>query len=282
MIASAVDTNQQYSGLVYLSEMRADEEFDIGVKDIGDLHPLTELMGFEAPPDWWALGTVGTAWMASYAGDADFERGLVSKRPSQMPTRQRVVTSLLVARDGAVASCVRHGDGSEFTEPPTVGAVPDALKRCLGLPTPPPEAPPADFFIVLWLHFVDFASQEARANLQKMTWVRAARCFPSLAEAAGRDLHDVAAFADAAMRAVSEIDWSALRRWGTHGSLGSIVSPDLARWMDDGMFSRHVMAELPLVATQLEKTCFRLNPAVSNKVRAAVDALLLRATAAAA
>lgn len=270
--AESVPFDLQYTAMLRVDSPTVDDELTVGVKELDGEHPLTGLMGFVAPDDWWALGTIATGWMGP----------LDAGRPSAHPDAVRVAQVIVVTRDGDVVSHVRASDGESFDEPPEGGRTFDALHRALGLPTPPPEGFVADVFAVLWLHFVEAEAREARANLQKMTWVRAARCFPFADGVRNAHVREPSEFARLLLATVHDIDWARLRQWGTRGSLGGLVRPELARWMDDGMFSRWMAESLPPVHAQLERTCQRLASRVSSQVREALDAVLLGAAARAA
>ncbi|MFP5328063.1 MAG: hypothetical protein ACLGHT_11355 [Acidimicrobiia bacterium] len=262
------DTNTVF----FVSENAPDGSFNIGKKHLDGMHPLTELMGFAAPEDWWALGVVCTGWMAPMNGP----------RPSLHPEAVRIVQAIAVTRDGDVVNHTRVEGGEVIDEPPGEGMVLDALKRCLQLPTAPPQGFSADVFIVLWLQLVEAEARDARANLRKMTWMRAARRFPFADSVKNVDLREPAQFAEYALATVRDIDWERLRGWGSRGMLGGLVSPSLARWMDAGMFSRWLTGSLPPIHAQLERTCQRVGPNVSAPIREAVDALLIGAAAHAA
>ena len=270
--ATAVPLDSEHSALLRVDSPLAEDELQVGVKDLNGEHPLMALMGFVAPHDWWALGTITTGWIGPMDGT----------RPSAHPDGQRVAQAIVVTRDGDVMCHVRAADGETFSEPPSTGRVFDALHRALGLPTAPPEGFVADIFVGLWLHFVEAEARDARASLRKMTWVRAARCFPFAPSVKSTEIREPEAFADLFLRTVADIDWERLRQWGTRGSLGGLVRPELARWMDSGMFSRWMAGVLPPMHAQLERTCQRLSPQLSSAVREAVDALLLGAAAQAA
>ena len=270
--ATEVPFDQQYTAMLRVDTPTVDDELSVGVKSLDGEHPLTALIGFTAPDDWWALGTVATGWMGPLDGG----------RPSAHPDAVRTAQVIVVTREGNVISHVRAANGESFDDPPEGGLVFDAVHRALDLATPPAEGFVTDVFAVLWLHFVEAEAREARSNLQKMTWVRAARCFPFGNRVENAHLREPSDFARLLLATVHDIDWARLRRWGTRGSLGGLVRPELARWMDDGMFSRWMANSLPPVHAQLERTCQRLAPRVSSQVREALDAVLLGAAARAA
>src|SRR4051794_20884518 len=73
------------------------EEFDYGIKELDD-HPLEYLLGFEAPPEWSALGVCCEGWAARMGS---------GPRPSKAKGRMRVRSTTIVTRDGLVASGLR-------------------------------------------------------------------------------------------------------------------------------------------------------------------------------
>src|SRR3954447_9381216 len=107
------------------------EGCDVGLKDI-DGNPLNHLLGFTEPAEWLALGVCAEGWAASL--DA-------GTRPSKAKGRMRMRTTVLVTRDGAVASGMRIA-GEELKQMGEgEGTILDALKRSVGVPTAPPEVP---------------------------------------------------------------------------------------------------------------------------------------------
>lgn len=97
-------------------------------------HPLTELLGFVAPADCLAIGTICHGW-ATHRLDT---------RPSTAPDRKRLRALHVICRDGGEVGGL-HLAGEELQlRAAAVGTVPDALRRTLGLPTPPPETAPPE------------------------------------------------------------------------------------------------------------------------------------------
>ena len=104
---------------------------DFGMKEI-DGHPLNTLLGFTAPDEWAAIGVSAEGWAASLDSPV---------RPSQSKGRMRMRTTVLVSRDGIVASGMRLA-GEELKQMGEgEGTVLDALKRAIGVPTAPPAVP---------------------------------------------------------------------------------------------------------------------------------------------
>jgi hypothetical protein len=144
----------------------------------------------------------------------------------------RVVT--VVDRSGAERATVGMEDGTVLDDPGE-GVVLDALRRALGLPTPPPPLPLAAFLDDLWL-------RELASSPRRLSWTEAA-----------------------ALRPAPVGTWSVLRACGWPG-----VDVDLAAWMDDGMFARWVAGTVPPRTELLEELAVRQTAAVARRVRLAL------------
>src|SRR5206468_1543803 len=103
-LAAAVDAGAEQRGwneghvLVRVeADSGSEEGCQLGTRDL-EGHPLESLLGFTAPDEWLALGVCCEGWGASLDSP---------RRPSQSKGRMRVRTTVLVSRDGAVASGLR-------------------------------------------------------------------------------------------------------------------------------------------------------------------------------
>jgi len=215
-----------------------DEGADVGFKDI-DGHPLNSLMGFTAPAEWLALGVCAEGWAAS--PDAGC-------RPSKARGRMRMRTTMLVTRDGAVASGMRLA-GEEFRQlgEPDMGTIPDALKRALGLPTPPPEVPFEGWIArMLLMLIIGDTPREHR----RVPWCQLR---PSL------EKHK--ALAD-------DGSWETFRAVAAkRENLVADLNPEEAAWMDEGMFSRWVIGGMPSYEHLLEEARKACTPEAFSQVR---------------
>lgn len=203
------------------------ESFSLGTRPLPpNSHPLEHLLGFVAPASWSAFGAVC------------FGRVVPGDR------RARVVT--LVARTGEQHAVASFDDGTVIDEP-AAGSVTDALRRCLGLPTPPPPCSTADVFASHWLASV----LAAGGGTRRMTWaeVSSLRAHPSF----------------------GVVDWADLRRTVAAGSPAPAgVSADVAAWMDDGMFARWVMGGHPPVDRLVDQLSAVQLPNVMRRIRKAL------------
>jgi hypothetical protein len=89
----------------------------VGVRPL-ERHPCDELVGFGAPPQWWAVGF----WLHGRARFLD--------RPSSPP--EPIVSTYLLDRSGASASLLRRGDEVLELPGPTEGRIPDLCRKILG------------------------------------------------------------------------------------------------------------------------------------------------------
>jgi hypothetical protein len=102
-------------------------DIDLGLKDI-EGHPLEELDGFTAPPEWLVIGICAEGW-ACKIDPEDPDR-----RPSQSKGRMRMRSVCLVARDGTIVSGLRlAGEGFEIKDDIPMGAIVDALREAMAL-----------------------------------------------------------------------------------------------------------------------------------------------------
>lgn len=187
----------------------SDQAVDVAVKPLPATDPVGSLYGFVAPGEWQSFGiaTGGTAFHFDAPGE-----------------RVRVHIVHAVDRSGAELTVARGG--LELDAEPAVGRVPEICRRVLSLPTAPPTAPTDELWALDWLDRM-------------------------LAEVLARDLGEPPPSWTALRRLdrrrpASEFPWAILRRLCSDGSLSiGGVPPYQAAWMDDGMFSREVIAAYP-------------------------------------
>jgi hypothetical protein len=151
------------------------------------------------------------------------------------------------ARDGRSASRLR-GVG---TDPPVVvdtvaadGDVADCVRRALDLPTPPPPHPPIVWWAIDWLDAL--LDQACREPGRRWNWSHVSALHPL----AGLLPPDSPASLVAHVVERSEgLDWSDLRLAAADTALADgppcPIGPDLAAWMDDGMFARWLLGSRP-------------------------------------
>jgi hypothetical protein len=234
-----------------------DEAFLLGQLPLpeGD-HPMEHLLGFYAPENWLAFGAVCFGWAAPPVG-FDPVRYTVTGRPSQHPDRRRVRVTTLIDRHGAEHCTTALEDGTVIDEPGQ-GFVGDALRRCLGLPTAPPEVAISELIANWWLLGIVNAGR-------RLTWKEATALLGDRltrgARSGGNDP------IDEAFELLTVVGWDAIRRRVACGRAPTIdIDPELAAWMDEGMFSRILLSDLPGVDRLLAAARSQLTANVYRRV----------------
>ncbi len=213
---------------------------------------IDRLIGATAPHEWDALGFVtdGTAWACTDDGDpiAGEER--------------RVRLAVLTDRTGAVASRVHTLD--DAVEPPDIevaadeqptGWVVDVCQRALGLPTAPAAQGVGAWLDVVWLDALLAAVCATPAR--PWAWADLAALHPLQPSV---PVPSPSTLRADARRAVAATSWSRLRALVASGDgtlPASVGSPDgsftveLAQWLDDGAFARHLIRRYPPIRALL-------------------------------
>jgi hypothetical protein len=251
------------TGLVHVANASEQPDAgDFGYLDLAGDNPIDRLLGTTAPPGWWALGIVCGGWVADLATPAP--------RPSADPDAVRMQMVLLVARSGAVASRLQTADGRVIHDPPDGPGI-DALRRALGQGTPPPSAPVGELFTVLWLTDIVGACDEGQRRGRRPTWNQLARLHPALRQRRGGQRPSVVELGAAAEALTGAITWADVRRQCIDQAwLSSVVMPAHARWMDEGMLSRWLFANLPRLPYLFDQ----LRPRLREEVWATLTAAL--------
>jgi hypothetical protein len=214
---------------------------DVGFKEI-EGHPLNTLLGFTSPAEWLALGVCAEGWAASMQSmDAPC-------RPSKAKGRMRVRNTVLVGRDGAVASAMRlAGEELQQMGADGVGTIPDALKRAMGGPTAPPEVPFNGWVARMLLMLV---IGDVPRGHRRVPWCQLR---PSL------ERYKVLA---------DEGSWETFRSVAAkRPGVVADLTPDDAAWMDEGMFSRWVIGGLPSYEHLLDEARKASTPEAFSQLR---------------
>jgi hypothetical protein len=250
-LVRAIDTTAEERGWneghLLVNIVGADAEgADVGFKDI-EGHPLNSLLGFTAPAEWLGLGVCAEGWAASVDA-AEF------CRPSRAKGRMRIRTTVLVTRDGAVASGMRLA-GEEFKLMPDEGStgsncsgtILDALKRAMGVATGPPEVTFEGWVARMLLMLI---IGDVPRGHRRVPWTQLRASLERY-----RELAD-------------EGSWETLR--GVASKRAGVIAdlePGDAAWMDEGMFSRWAIGGMASYEHLLEKAREASTPEAFSQVR---------------
>jgi hypothetical protein len=203
-------------------------------------HPLEVLMGFRAPLHWRLLGVSCTGRARHLRAGGELQR--------PRPEGDAVTVTLLVDRDGDAACVVRNGD--EVTPMPgrPEGTVADACRRALALPTAPPPRSTLGLWTLAWLDRVVEEASRAGATARLATWAQVAELHAAVGPLTGAfsGVSGPAALAASAQALAEAWTWARLRDDpGVVEVPGQPPSPQVAAWMDDGMWARWLLSRLP-------------------------------------
>ncbi|MGH9057334.1 MAG: hypothetical protein ACRDYY_15970 [Acidimicrobiales bacterium] len=238
-----------------------DDGFDLAVSEEPDA-----LLGWVATPDCQAVGVVAT-------GKVHVEETPRGVPPGLAPgTTAGARMVCLVARDGAIAWQMLTPDGVHFDEAPGGGRMVDCLRRCFALPTDPAPASPSRLHGLLWLSAVLDAAATSRRQL---SWRDVTLLHPAagLIEDEGAALLDPADLPELVELFASACTWDFLRRHaGGIPWVGAVVPPDLAGWMDEGMFARWLLDGLPAPEQLISRIRPLVAPSTARRLAHAVRA----------
>jgi hypothetical protein len=224
-------------------------------------HPLDELLGFRAPPDWIAVGLhcLGRA----HHLDDNFD--LHSQGYSLVPAI------------GNGAGLMRHGATTTQLCGLPDGLLGDVCRRSLGLPTTRPPGSTAELWLRVWIdRIVESVCFDDRGGGAPRTFselvalhpaelgaTRVPAAEPLLATCRPRDV------AEATELVAEEWPWSRLRRDpALVETEGPPLRRQLALWMDDGMLARWLLADVPPLGLLLDTVAQLLPPPLLDDVEA--------------
>jgi hypothetical protein len=225
------------------------------------------LLGWVATPDCQAVGLVATGRLRALPGAPT---GAID------PGRDRLRLACLVTRHGEVVAKMALPDGagnalSRNDAPPSEGRMLDSLRRCFGLPTPPPPVGPGRLQAVAWLVAI---LERGTAAPRRLSWSDVSRLHP-VALALGTDLggSDARLLTGLLHLAASAWSWEDLRQQAERDAgLADVIDPKLAGWMDEGMFARWILSELPSPDELLARVRPYLAPSAARRLAHAVHA----------
>lgn len=215
------------------------------------------LLGRVVGPEWNAAAVVGTGRIRQLDEAHEPPAVLVPGLAGGL------AMTCLVTRQGRVGWRMRLPDGTFYDRIPESGFMLDILRRSLQLPTPPPETTSWPLDLAAWVGtLIESATQAGR----RLSWREALSLHPlgsEDGEAAGCDQTEARIVASA-----SSEDWEAMRRLVAAGLPSDIAPPaQVAEWMDEGMFSRWLLRDIPSRDRLLDAVRPLLQPDAYRRLR---------------
>jgi hypothetical protein len=218
------------------------------------------LVGWLATDDCQAVGVIATGRLRP------IERVPVGAAD---PSRNDVRMACLVTRQDEVAWKMLLPNGTTSSQPPAEGRLLDCLRRCFGLPTSPPPVGPGQLQVVAWLAtLLDHAAEAQRP----LNWSEVSRLHPVARFLRSELEGGCSEVVPGLMRmAASAWSWEDVRlQVQHHGGLADIIDPELAGWMDQGMFARWILSDLPSPDELLATLRPQLAPSAARRLTHAV------------
>lgn len=241
------------------------------------------LLGWRAPHDCVAVGMVATG-RGRVTVDSEEPAG-GSSNSSDLADRVNdsggalsLRMACIVSRDREIGWWMELPDSTLRTEPPAAGRMLDVLLRCFALPTPPPDEPASEIHSAAWLASV---MDGGMSSDRRLTWSDVEQLHPLARVLAGDvdvriplsgEEDEVAQqqFEGLLRIAAAACSWEEIRMQATRGELEAFIEPELAAWMDEGMFSRWLSSIIPPIDHLLEATRPLLVPSAARRLAHAV------------
>jgi hypothetical protein len=200
------------------------------------------LMGWVAPDDCVAVGVIATGRLRAVD---DISGYTATGGHGPAVGDGRIEMACLVGRDGTIGWTVRSPGVATPPGPPTAGRMLDSLRRCFALPTEPPPVDPAHLMATAWL--VSILEKNTGSDRNRLTWSEVSRLHPLARVLAGDLPPDCPDLVPGLCRlAASAWTWEDYRVIaGQDECLADLCEPELAAWMDEGMFARWILSALP-------------------------------------
>ena len=245
---------------------------DVAVRPFECADIVEALAEIEAPAAWSAFGVI------CEGRSRGLIHGPTGPRADETSEPRPVRLGVLVDRSGPTVAGLRQADGGFVPLPDdtALGRVPDACRRVLGLGTPPPTVPIDEFWTIWWLERVLTAGLDRPGEL---SWAQVVTLHPGVTASLSVPPPDPSptpgsdARLDAGRAEAGEIGWERFRQLlAGQPDTALQVRPEIAAWMDDGMFSREVLGALPSLGRLLDE----LEPLVPAGVRHDIERTLRR------
>jgi hypothetical protein len=227
--------------------------------------------GHLLPPGWQAAAVVATGRVHALEPSHELPASLTGARSGGLRL------CCVVSRAGGVGwkmevpngSAASADAGPAFAEPPSEGMMLDVLRRAVGVPTPEPTVAAGQVFLHLWVEALQCAHAVAAevdpGRRWKATWLDLIGLHPVVPVDSDTDPEIAESLITAVGLAAS---WEGFRERAIRGEGGRVLPPPgLAAWMDEGLFSRSVMASLPPVQEAMKAARRLLVPDAYHRLR---------------
>lgn len=271
------------------------EEVDLHIKPLVGEHPVDDLLGFTAPDDWWAFGVVTSATARPMTEQqlASLGHPPPADPEPMFPTPTKVLMAVLVPRRGRSISMIRERAGaaadSDLDDIQQTREVPgdpggrmgDACRRVMGRRTSPARYEARYLAHIVWLErllreVIEFGNPTpSRARIRALHPMGTRQEVDDPSEVDGRSDADFAALARLGGGAGWPRRWGALREaLAAHDETVFGVTPEVAAWMDDGMFQRWIEGEVPPMRSLIRDLAVLVSDDVGETIASVMEDVL--------
>lgn len=221
------------------------------------------LLGWTAPESCRALVMVATGRVHVEDGPSDRPPGL------QPGVTAGARLACIVARDGSVGWSLQIPGAEVPADPPEEGRLLDTMKRCFGLPTPPPSEGCGALRAAIWIGSIIDVSA---ISPDRLSWSQVSELMPRVQPGrpgpALSTVDEMLAFME---QEPPTWTWEDLRVSAVRsGWSDPVVSASIAAWMDEGMFSRWILDAMPSTDDLLASVRPALSPVAARRLAHAV------------
>lgn len=214
-------------------------------------------LGQRLPPGWEAAAVVATGRIRSLDAGCELPAGLVAAASGGL----RLCAA--VSRRRRVGWRMRLADGTAPLECPTDGFILDVLRRAVGHPTPPPASGPAELVTILWLQVAATSPVDGH---RRLGWAELIGMHPLLE---GLEPADPDGAETLLARVATTGSWEHIRLATVEAEPvgGPFPTPELAAWMDEGIFARWVLSGFPPLARVMQAARGRVTADAYHRLR---------------
>lgn len=237
--------------------------------DFEEVDRPSGLLGYVVERDWSSVATVATGRFRRLDPSAELPARLIPGLQGGLRM------ACVLSRDGGIGWNLELPDGTRWDQVPEEGFVLDVLRRSLQLPTPPPTTTAAEMHLIGWFTVAVGLASERRTRLSwdDLVDIHRTGCgFPDGAEWDQNQFFEILKASppwDEVRVRLAEFEEQA----GPDLGSAALPPPELARWMDAGMFSRWMTREMPTLEELMRDLRTRLHSAAYRHVCRLVHAV---------